>query len=230
MKKIGIVCALADEAKDIIKSISPIEESRYLFAKFFSGMVNDNEVTVSCCGVGGIGAEIVTRILINKFKVDYVIILGAGGAISPRVKVGDIVISQDIILYKDKFDGENSEVFDPQLFSCDAALREKARSACLSVMPEEGVVEGRIATVDTFVDSNDFKGDVYRKSNGDCVEMEGWYIAKVCTDYSIPFIVIRIISDEADGFAEACFKRNIDVISVKLKDIAFNILYSDFFS
>ncbi|WP_432409075.1 5'-methylthioadenosine/S-adenosylhomocysteine nucleosidase [Wukongibacter sp. M2B1] len=224
MKKIGIVCALADEAKNIIESISLRKEIKYLFANFTQGVINGKDVVVSCCGIGGASAEIATRILINKFEIDHMIILGTAGGISPRVKVGDAVILEDIILYNHENDDINGCSLNPYVFDCDDMLREKAKKACLSVMGTDRVVMGRIATVDTFVDSSDFKEDIYMKCNADCVEMESGYIAKVCNDYNVPFVVVRVISDQSDRFATDCFKANIDNISSKLKEIVIKIL------
>ncbi|SCY96190.1 5'-methylthioadenosine/S-adenosylhomocysteine nucleosidase [Alkaliphilus peptidifermentans] len=213
MKKIGIVCALVDEAKNIIESISSVKEEKYLFAHFFSGAVNDIDITVLCCGIGGIYSDIATRILITKYKIDHVIILGSAGAISPQVKIGDAVIAKDIILY-------NTE----QSFSSCTSLLEKAKAVCSSTVSADSFVIGRIATVDSFVNTSCIKEDIYESCQADCTEMESAYIAKVCTDYHIPFIAIRIISDLADDNAAASFKATIDSIAVNLKEITLRFL------
>jgi adenosylhomocysteine nucleosidase len=38
-----------------------------------------------------------------------------------------------------------------------------------------------------------------------CVEMEGAAVAQVCVEHGVPFVVTRIISDEASGHAVSDF-------------------------
>ncbi len=47
-----------------------------------------------------------------------------------------------------------------------------------------------------------------------CVEMEGAAIAQVCYECNIPFVVIRTISDNADGSAHIDFSAfNLEIVS-----------------
>lgn len=224
MKSIGIVCALEDEAKYIIDSIPMYKEIRYLSFKFFSGVVNGINITVLCSGVGGASAEIGTRILISRFSIEYLVVLGVAGAISTRVKVGDTVIPGDIFQYKLENDENSSCESHLQTLSYDNALTATARSACLTVMQQDRIVTGRIATVDKFVNCSSLKENIYNHCGADCVEMESANIGKVCMDYNVPFTVVRIISDYSDYSAAESFKSNIHNISVQFKDIAFFIL------
>ena len=41
---------------------------------------------------------------------------------------------------------------------------------------------------------------------GTCAEMEGAAVAQVCAKWGAPFVVIRSISDSADGDAEVSFE------------------------
>jgi adenosylhomocysteine nucleosidase len=45
------------------------------------------------------------------------------------------------------------------------------------------------------------------------VEMEGASVAQVCTDYKIPFVVIRTISDKADHKSAIDFPRFVEKVA-----------------
>jgi phosphorylase superfamily protein len=61
--------------------------------------------------------------------------------------------------------------------------------------PEERISGGR----DTFVSDASKVQELRSKFNADGVEMEGAAVAQICSQYEIPLLVIRSITDRADG-------------------------------
>ena len=68
--------------------------------------------------------------------------------------------------------------------------------------PEIHVFEGRVCTGDQFISSAEQKDAIVSEFGGLCCEMEGGAIAQICYQNEIPFVIIRAISDKADGSAE----------------------------
>ena len=62
--------------------------------------------------------------------------------------------------------------------------------------------EGRVCSGDQFISSADQKQTIVSKFGGLCCEMEGGAIAQICFQNRTPFVIIRAISDKADGSAE----------------------------
>ena len=58
---------------------------------------------------------------------------------------------------------------------------------------------GRIATGDIFVDDEALRRSIIERTHPDCVEMEGAAIALVAYSNQIPCLVIRSMSDNANG-------------------------------
>jgi adenosylhomocysteine nucleosidase len=56
--------------------------------------------------------------------------------------------------------------------------------------------------------------------------MEGGAIAHVCTLNKTPFVIIRAMSDKADGIAEVTYDEFVQVAAHKSKDIVLNMLRS----
>lgn len=87
-------------------------------------------------------------------------------------------------------------------FHSDDALRKLAVQACKEVNPDIEVFEGRIASGDQFVADQGVKDFVVKEFGAYAVEMEGAAIAQAAYLNNVPFLVIRAISDKADGSAE----------------------------
>ena len=64
------------------------------------------------------------------------------------------------------------------------------------------VFEGRIASGDQFIASQDVKDRIVANFDAWAVEMEGAAIAHAAYLNNVPFLVIRAISDKADGSAQ----------------------------
>ncbi|MCW5589510.1 MAG: hypothetical protein KIT27_07570 [Legionellales bacterium] len=87
---------------------------------------------------------------------------------------------------------------------------------------------GTTTTGDQFVDSQQKIDTIAADIPGVlCVEMEGAAIAQVCYEFSIPFAIFLIISDNADHSAQQHFMRFLNGIAKDYsKEIMKNILVS----
>ena len=81
-------------------------------------------------------------------------------------------------------------------------MRKSAVKAVRKCAPEVNVFEGRVCTGDQFISTTEQKNAIVAKFGGLCCEMEGGAIAQICYQNKIPFVIIRAISDKADGSAK----------------------------
>ena len=172
--------------------------------EFCEGTIGNTEVVIVRSGVAKVNAGICVQILVDLFNVTHIINTGVAGSLDARINIGDIVLSTDAC-YHDVdatvFGYKKGEV--PQLgihaFPADASLREAAKAAIKKAAPDLGVFEGRVCSGDQFVSSPDVKKAIIDEQGGMCTEMEGAAIAQGCYLNKIPFVIIRAISDKADG-------------------------------
>ena len=78
---------------------------------------------------------------------------------------------------------------------------------------------GRIATGDIFVDDEALRRSIIERTHPDCVEMEGAAIALVAYSNQIPCLVIRSMSDNANGDAGMSldvYKRQVQKLCQRL--------------
>ncbi|MCR5556252.1 MAG: 5'-methylthioadenosine/adenosylhomocysteine nucleosidase [Butyrivibrio sp.] len=202
--KIGIIGAMEVEVETLKSKMNIKNTVKKASMEFFEGTIGNTEVVVVRSGVAKVNAGICVQILVDIFGVTHVINSGVAGSLDARINIGDIVLSTDAC-YHDVdatvFGYKKGEV--PQLgtaaFTADSGLREKAKAAIKAAAPDLGVFEGRVCSGDQFISSGEIKDAIKRDFDGMCTEMEGAAIAQGCYLNNIPFLIIRAISDKADG-------------------------------
>ncbi len=209
MKTIGIIGAM-DEEIAFIKSISEIISAKNILGlDFFVGKYGSNSVVIVKSGIGKVNAAACAQVLIDHFAVDCVINVGVAGAIYKELKIGDVVISTDTVQH----DMDVSALGDPigtiprleeSFFKADEELIALAEEVG-EYLEGHNVYKGRIASGDQFISSVEKKNFIWNNFKAYCAEMEGAAIAHVCYLNRIPFVVIRSISDNADGDAEMSY-------------------------
>ena len=202
--KIGIIGAMEVEVEALKSEMNVKSVVTKASMEFCEGTIGNTEVVIVRSGVAKVNAGICVQILVDLFNVTHIINTGVAGSLDARINIGDIVLSTDAC-YHDVdatvFGYKKGEV--PQLgihaFPADASLREAAKAAIKKAAPDLGVFEGRVCSGDQFVSSPDVKKAIIDEQGGMCTEMEGAAIAQGCYLNKIPFVIIRAISDKADG-------------------------------
>ncbi len=130
------------------------------------------------------------------------------GPLDARLNIGDVLVSTDAVHHDvdaTNFGYAPGEVpsLGIRFFPADAGLRAAAVEAPLrAAAPDVACVEGRVASGDQFVRTQDQKDGIQREFDASCVEMEGASIAQTAWLNGVPFVIVRAISDKADGSAE----------------------------
>ena len=158
-------------------------------------------------GIGKVNAGICAQILADVFSVDAIINTGIAGSLNKDINMGDIVLSTDVVQHDMDATGfgyRKGQI--PQMpvffFEADEKLRKLAKGVCQEVNPEIQVFEGRIASGDQFVCDQDVKDRIVSEFSAYATEMEGAAIGQAAYLNEIPFLVVRAISDKADGSAQ----------------------------
>jgi adenosylhomocysteine nucleosidase len=207
---IGIVGAMQEEVERFKEVINRSEETAVASISFTRGMMFDRQVVLCRSGVGKVNAAMTTQILIDRFGIDYLIFTGVAGAVDPSLNIGDMVIStecqqHDIDATALGFQRGEIPFAKNSLFRADPFLIELAES----YQPKDKnvrLVRGKVLSGDQFVADREYVSYLYQHFGGSCVEMEGAAVAQVCHLNDIPFLIIRSISDKADGSAKVNFE------------------------
>lgn len=207
MKKIGIIGAMELEVEALKSKLVDTKILTKAQMEFCEGELDGVHVVVVRSGVGKVNAALCVQILVDLFEVTHVINTGIAGSLNAELDIGDILISVDAIQHD--FDvrifgyalGELASMGIRE-FKADAAMAKLALETCAEVNPDIHAKLGRVVSGDQFICDAAVKEDLIREFQADCAEMEGAAIAHGAYLNNIPFVVVRAISDKADGSAE----------------------------
>ena len=204
----GIIGAMDHEIDTLVGDLQNKKEEKKYGLTFYLGKLKKYEVVIVKCGIGKVNAGRTTQVLISEYAPKFIINTGIAGGLSKELKIGDIVISTDLIQHD--FDvtafgypkgymctGVNKE--EATKYVADKELSEKVKKILKKVGEGRTVFTGRILTGDMFISSKEKREELVKEFNGFCCEMEGAAVAQVASLNNIPFTVIRLISDLPSG-------------------------------
>lgn len=210
-KTIGIIGAM-DEEVEILKSLLHITETvERAGMTFYKGILHGQQVVLARSGIGKVNAAACTQLMIALFDIDYLINSGVAGTLNPAINQGDLVISTDAVQH----DMDVTALGDPlgeiprlgvTFFQADENLIKLTEQAA-EALHLEGVnlFRGRVASGDQFIAGGPIQERIQTHFAPSAVEMEGAAIAHVAYLNQVPFVIIRAISDKADGGAELSY-------------------------
>lgn len=207
-QKIGIIGAMVEEIELLHKNVQVTNKTILAGITYYEGTLNGKHVVYCKSGVGKVNAAITTQLLLS-FNVDSIWFTGVAGALDPRLNVGDIVISRSAMQH----DMDVSPLGFPKgiipfqevsEFEADTNLVELAKQAADACFPNRSII-GKVLSGDQFIASLDKVKELYEQFGGACAEMEGAAVAQVCYTNQKPFVIIRSMSDKADGSAEVTY-------------------------
>ena len=216
MNKFGIIAAEVQEMEAVKEKMQNIQEIKIYNNIFYEGTISNKNCVLARAGEGKVNAARTTQILIDKFEVDAVINVGSAGGLNPELDFEDIVVSTACVQHDfdiTAFEREKGYIpnIEDKFIYADKTLLEKATKAIEA--SNNKVIKGIIATGDEFVDNKEKRKELYEQFNAECVEMEGAAVAQVCHLDNIPFIIIRSISDKANGNEKIDFERYLEIVS-----------------
>ena len=207
---LGIIGALDIEIDGIKSLMTDIETKTVSKITFYKGKINNKECVVAQCGVGKVNAAMCAQTMILLYNVTAVINTGVAGALNRKLKIGDIVVSSDVVHHDNKClvdEGQNEAFargtiqFSDEIttrIKADKSLTDKILEECGKDLSEVNVYLGTVASGEQFVSSKKARLDIGEFFNAYCCEMEGASIGQVCYRNNIPFAILRAISDTVD--------------------------------
>ena len=195
---IGIIGALDIELERLIGAMQEPVHREISGVPFTCGKLLGTDVVIARAGVGKVNAAVCAQTMALIYEPELIINSGVSGALSPELRVGDVVIGTDVVQH----DVDTTALGDEPGFVSTVdrlsfPLDNFASTAIAAAAEELGIraVRGRIASGDQFVASTERKEEIVRLFSAVTCEMEAGAIAHVCFLNRIPCAVIRSISD-----------------------------------
>ncbi|MEK4329138.1 5'-methylthioadenosine/adenosylhomocysteine nucleosidase [Paenibacillus sp. FSL R7-0312] len=206
---LGLLGAMDEEIILLLEEMKNRETTVKAGITFYSGSVFGKTAVLCKSGVGKVNAAVTTQILLDSFGVSRVLFTGVAGAVHPDLNIGDIVISSQCIQHDMDVTalGYARGVIPYQetsSFPADPQLVKLAEQACRELNQKS--VTGIVLSGDQFIASKDTVAVLREQLDGACAEMEGAAVAQVCNMNGTPFVIIRSMSDKADGSAHVNYR------------------------
>ena len=230
--KVGVIGAMDSEVRQLRARVEGARVREVAGMEFVEGAIEGVEVVVARCGVGKVNAAMCATALTTQLGVTHVMNTGVAGSLDGRIDVGDIVVSTDAVEHDMDVTalgyrpGEHPDLH-LVAFKADEGLRAAVMGALGEAAEGARAFEGRVCSGDRFIASVEDKARVAKTFGGMCCEMEGAAIAHVCHLAGVPFVVVRAISDKADGsgsvsyaeFEKAAARRCASVVLAALPHV-----------
>ena len=195
---IGIIGALDIELERLIGAMQGPVHREISGVPFTCGRLVGTDVVIARAGVGKVNAAVCAQTMALIYEPELIINSGVSGALSPDLRVGDVVIGTDVVQHDVDTTAMGDEPgFVSTVDRLSFPLDNFASTAIAAAAEELGIraVRGRIASGDQFVASTERKEEIVRLFSAVTCEMEAGAIAHVCFLNRIPCAVIRSISD-----------------------------------
>lgn len=226
---IAIIAAMEQELKQLREHLINPQEKTLLNQRFYRGTLEGQPVVISQCGIGKVNAALGTALLINNFQPSLVINSGSAGAIASNLNQGDVLIASAVAHHDVDvcaFGYEWGQVpGSPPRFAADASARARAEAVAEAL--HFPVVSGLLVSGDQFVHGGANLARI-REHFPDALalEMEAAAIGQCCQALNTPWLVLRAISDRADGQASLSFEEFLPLAAARSATLLQRLLQS----
>lgn len=226
---IGIIGALDIELERLIGAMREPAHREISGVPFTCGKLLGTDVVIARAGVGKVNAAVCAQTMALIYEPELIINSGVSGALSPELRVGDVVIGTDVVQH----DVDTTALGDEPGFVSTVdrlsfPLDNFASTAIAAAAEELGIraVRGRIASGDQFVASTERKEEIVRLFSAVTCEMEAGAIAHVCFLNRIPCAVIRSISDGGNEEAPMSYEEFLPLAAKNSSELTLAYLKS----
>ncbi len=202
---IGIIGAMSVEIEALIAELENRSSETVSGIEFNTGSLFGKKIVVARCGVGKVFAAVCAEAMILRYSPDLLVNTGVGGALAGDLRPTDTVVAESLLQHdmdtsplgdpKGLISGINRIYFDTDKRAADIVIAAAERLGIRARL-------GRIASGDRFVADRADKERIVAEFSADVCEMEGAAVAHTAFVNGTPCLVIRAISDSADGSAD----------------------------
>ena len=230
-ERVGIISAMENEINLLLMN-TDIERVDHIGGlDFIVGRLSGKDVVIVRAGIGKVYASAGTTALINNYNISEIIFTGIAGGVGDQTDVLDVVVASDLVqhdygtitddgfYWRDEYNPEdNGRIY------CDQNLVEQSYRAACAIIGADNAFIGTIVTGDQFIASSWYVTYLQDTFNAIACEMEGASVGAVCDLYSVPFVVIRTMSDKADGLAHETYENMADIAADNSSRIVMELL------
>ncbi|MDY0120367.1 MAG: 5'-methylthioadenosine/adenosylhomocysteine nucleosidase [Sulfurimonas sp.] len=205
--KIAIMGAMPEEIAPILEKVGEYTTTEYAGNRYYEAKYKNVDLIIAYSKIGKVFSTLTATTMIEHFGAQRLLFSGVAGAVSPDLRVGDLVVATKLAQH----DLDISAFGHPFGYVPEGSVYVDADKEMIAMSKEvaqsmgKKIKEGIIATGDQFVANEERKNWILENFKADALEMEGGSVAVVCNALDVPFFILRAISDAADMDASFSF-------------------------
>jgi adenosylhomocysteine nucleosidase len=157
--------------------------------KVYRGQLRGKACLLVQTGIGRRRAEKATGFVLERFPVTAVVSLGFAGALTPDLRIGDVVVCATVR----RASGFGKDEGKEEAYAADASLLGLASSVAGDGSTRS--LAGTCVTTPGVVSGAQAKQELSREFPAQIVDMESYWVAMMASSRRVPFIAIRSTSD-----------------------------------
>lgn len=214
---LAIMGAMPEEIAPILEKLGEYKTTKYAGNTYYEASYKGVNLVIAYSKIGKVFSTLTATTMCEHFGAEKLLFSGVAGAISPKLKVGDLVVATKLAQHDldiTAFGHPFGYVPEGAVFvETDLELRTLAHEVAKDM--DKSLLEGIIATGDQFVANEERKNWIGETFQADALEMEGGSVAVVCNALNVPFFILRAISDAADMDASFSFDEFLETSAVE---------------
>jgi adenosylhomocysteine nucleosidase len=206
---IALICAFDEEINLLRSGMTDVRQYQTAGIPITEGRIAGHAFFLCLGGIGKANSAATTQYVIDKFSPDCILNIGLAGNCTDTLPLGGLVIA-DRLLYHD-FDMNFAAEGPPGLTQYEPD--EKLRRVAVAVCAEQrfSYVVGTVATGDQFIGSTALRDDIVARTGCACVEMEAAALAHIAHKNDVPYLCIKVMSDNADDGGHDAFVESMSI-------------------
>jgi adenosylhomocysteine nucleosidase len=187
---LALVVALPEEARGILKAGKWQRVSSSASLATYLGHVGGVAAVLAVSGMGKAKAEATTREVIAQHHPNAVISLGFAGGLAGGLAAGDIVVAETL-MSADTAQGQTLHVTESLASNTELVL------AAQNVLTNQAInhQSGSCLTTSQVASHSEDKAALRKATGALVVDMESYWIGRVCDEHAVPFLAVRAIID-----------------------------------
>lgn len=201
--KIGMIVAMSEEIDAMIAQMGvPLKTDSAYGVEIRQYSVSGNEIFVAGSGVGEIYAAAATQLLISSYGAEVIVNFGICGGLVPEMSLCSTVVVEKAVHYDfDTSAADGTETGSYPEYP-DVYIPASKRLLELALSAEPGLRPVICASADKFVADPQKKAELNLKYGALICEMEAAGILLTANRSGVPALLIKAVSDSAEGGAE----------------------------
>ena len=205
-EKLGILSGIPQELVTILSFIKTEMFEQYAGRNFTIGELSGRKVVATYSLPGKVAAASAASILIERYEVEQILMIGVAGAVDPQLNIGDVIVANTTGQHDLDATGIGFDLFEVPLlgiafFNLSNAelssnlMKQVNLNQNTSDSTSRSVRIGLIMTGDQFITN---RSALPQNLSLQAVDMESAAVAQVGFEHGIPVTVVRMLSDTAN--------------------------------